>query len=198
MPEHGAMGYLSIVSGTLKGRKVRTPPGMTTRPLLSRLRKSLADILRPRLAGARVLDLFGGSGAIAFELLSNGADRAVIVERDPQAARLIGENARSLGLAAAVDVRTGDGISALAALERRGEAFDIIILAPPYGRGLQRRALEQLSRSPVPAPGGIIVAQREAREEQVAASGMLACTSSRRYGRTVFDFYALHAQEKTR
>jgi 16S rRNA (guanine966-N2)-methyltransferase len=75
------------------------------------LRKSLADILRPRLAGARVLDLFAGSGAVAFELLSNGADAAVVVEHDPAGAALIRRNADTLGLR--VQIFEGDAFAAV-------------------------------------------------------------------------------------
>ena len=84
------MGSIQIVSGTLRGRTILTPAEDTTRPLLSRLRKTLADILRPSLQGTAVLDLFGGSGAIAFELLSNGADK-----RRDRGAAAIGSRSRA-------------------------------------------------------------------------------------------------------
>lgn len=183
------MGFLSITSGRLRGRRIRTPAGSRTRPLLTRLRKSLADILRPRLRGARVLDMFGGSGAIAFELLSNGAADAVIVELSPKAAGLVAENARSLGIDAAVEVITGDGVAAVASLARKKDAFDLIIAAPPYGLGLQARALAALAGHAVLKPAGMIIVQREDREEQVRPPAGLALTGSRNYGRTRFDFY---------
>jgi 16S rRNA (guanine966-N2)-methyltransferase len=184
------MGCIRIVSGSLKGRKLQTPPGDATRPLLTRLRKSLIDILRPRLAGACVLDLFGGSGAIAFECLSNGASRAVVVELHSQTALLIRQNAHSLGIDAAVEVRCGDGISAIAGFEDRDEKFDIIIVAPPYGHALQQKALLQLSGAPVLAGGGVVVVQRESHEPFIEPAGGLVHVSTRSYGRTVFDFYA--------
>lgn len=183
------MGCIGITSGALRGRRIQTPAGSRTRPLLTRLRKSLADILRPRLPGARVLDLFGGSGAIAFELLSNGAADAVIVELSPKAAGLISENARTLGIQAAVEVITGDGVAAVASLARKKDGFDFIVAAPPYGLGLQARALAALARHPVLKPGGVIIVQREDREDQVFPPAGLALTGSRSYGRTRFDFY---------
>ncbi len=143
------MGSITITSGTLRGRRIQTPEGSQTRPLLTRLRKSLADILRPRLAQARLLDLFGGSGAIAFELLSNGAAAAVVVELTPKTAELIRLNARSLGVAQAVEVVQGDGIAAIEGLSRKKEAFDIVIVAPPYGLGLQQKAVAALARHPL-------------------------------------------------
>jgi len=184
------MGSITITSGTLRGRRIQTPEGSQTRPLLTRLRKSLADILRPRLAQARLLDLFGGSGAIAFELLSNGAAAAVVVELAPKTAELISLNARSLGVAQSVEVVQGDGIAAIEGLSRKKEAFDIVIVAPPYGLGLQQKAVAALARHPLLKPGGVIIVQREEREPQVAPPDGLAFVRMREYGRTVFDFYA--------
>jgi len=183
------VGFITITSGSLRGRRIQTPEGSQTRPLLTRLRKSLADILRPRLPDTRILDLFGGSGAIAFELLSNGAAAAVIVELSTKTAELIKTNARDLGIASAVEVAPGDGIAAVAALARKKDGFDIIIVAPPYGLGLQRTALAALASQPLLKAGGVIIVQREDREEQAAPPVGLTLTRSRSYGRTQFDFY---------
>lgn len=182
------MGEIRIVSGRFRGRNIEAPEGRVTRPLLTRLRKSLVDTLRPRLAGSRVLDLFGGSGAIAFELLSNGASEAVVVELDEAAARAIEGNARVLG--ASVRVRRGDCLVEAPRLDRAGERFDVIIVAPPYQRGLQESAMEMLARTGLLARGGIVVVQRDHREPQWPGGVSLVLTETRRYGRTVFDFYS--------
>ena len=183
------MGFITITSGSMRGRRIQTPAGSQTRPLLTRLRKSLADILRPRLPGTRILDLFGGSGAIAFELLSNGAAAAVIVELSTKTAELIKQNARDLGIASAVEVVPGDGIAAVESLSRKKDSFDIIMVAPPYGLGLQHKAIAALAGHPLLKPDGVIIVQREDREKQVAPPAGLALTRSRSYGRTLFDFY---------
>ena len=187
------MGSIRITSGKLKGRKVTTPEGEETRPLLTRLRKSLADILRPGLQGARVLDLFGGSGAIAFELISNGAASAVVIEISPTTAGLIYENAKALGIAASVEAAQGNGVEAVSRLSLREEKFDAVIIAPPYGRGLQQKALDELSACSILAAGGSVIVQREEKEPAAEAKGRLYLARTRSYGRTVFDFY----KEKT-
>lgn len=181
------MGKMTITSGVWKGRAIETPEGTGTRPLLTRLRKSLVDILRPRLSGARVLDLFGGSGAVTFELLSNGAREAVVVELDPPTARLIERNADRLG--ARVEVHSGDALQTLPYLARRGERFDVVVVAPPYGRCLGQAALDVLEGTPALAPGGVVVVQRDGREPAARAGGHLALVRTRGYGRTSFDFY---------
>ena len=181
------MGQVRITSGTLRGRAVETPEGDATRPLLARVRKSLADLLRPRLAGARILDLFGGSGAVAFELLSNGAREAVVVELASGAARLIEHSAVRLGVP--ITVVVGDARVHVPSLADRGERFDVVVIAPPYGCGLQQEVLEAVEVHDLVAPGGVAVVQRDRCEPPAEPRGGLRWSRSRAYGRTVFDFY---------
>jgi 16S rRNA (guanine966-N2)-methyltransferase len=183
------MGIIHITSGRLRSRKVRTLEGIETRPLLTRLRKSLADILRPRLQGARVLDLFGGSGAVAFELLSNGAASAVVVEKNPKTAELIRRNAGDLGVEEDVEVFNGDGIKAISRLAGQGYKFDIIVVAPPYGLRLQQRAIDVLGKHEMLTADGTVIVQREDREPVPEAPCRLRFVRTRSYGRTAFDFY---------
>ena len=183
------MGTVRITSGFLRGRRVETPPGDETRPLLTRLRKSLADILRPRLAGASVLDLFAGSGAVAFELLSNGAERAVAVEKSGPVARLILENAGRLGVTPRIRVVRADALRALDELGTRGERFDVVLIMPPYWKGYQEATLNAVWQGRVLAPGGVVVVQRHRKEPVAAAPDGLVRVRTRVYGRTAFDFY---------
>ena len=182
------MGFINITSGRFRGRKLKTPEGFQTRPLLTRVRKSLADILRPVVPGSRVLDLFGGSGAIAFELLSNGADSAVIVEISPSAADLISDNSSRLGVEQSVEVLKADFEAALKTMVRRGQMFDIIIAAPPYSKGLQQRAVDLISGLNILSQDGTVVVQRDKHEPETRPSGILKLVRLKEYGRTVFEF----------
>lgn len=178
---------MRIVSGRFRGRLLETPEGKSTRPLLTRLRKSLADILRPELPGAGIVELFGGSGAISFELLSNGATHALIVEVDKAAATIIRANAKKLGAQALVE--EGDCLRLMPTFARRNRPFQIAIVAPPYGLGLQARAMEALVIARILSPGGLAVVQREDSEPLWEAKGGFVLERTREYGRTVFDFY---------
>jgi len=185
------MGSLQIISGTLRSRTIQTPAEDKTRPLLSRLRKSLADILRPNLPGAAVLDLFGGSGAIAFELLSNGAASADIVELHPPAAALIRSNAETLGIQDRVHVQCGNALQMIDLFAQSARTFDLIIVAPPYDHSLQQQALNMLARANIISESGSIIVQRDKREPCTEAVAPLRHSRTRSYGRTIFEFFDL-------
>ena len=185
------MGSIQIISGTLRGRTNLTPAEDTTRPLLSRLRKTLADILRPSLQGTAVLDLFGGSGAIAFELISNGAENAEIVELQPLAAALVRRNAESLGLQDRVQVHCGEAIHMIDLLAESGRFFDIILVAPPYGQGLQQQAVRALASFSLLRKTGLLIVQRDKREPCTEPIAPLQHVRTRSYGRTIFEFFDL-------
>jgi 16S rRNA (guanine966-N2)-methyltransferase len=136
-----------------------------------------------------VLDLFGGSGAIGFELLSNGASSVTFVELDEAAARLIRSNAEELGVGQRVNAVGGDALRVLPDLATRKMSFDVVVVAPPYGKGLQAAALTALERSGVLNPAGVVVVQREDREPPTPGTEGLPLTRVRRYGRTVFEFF---------
>jgi 16S rRNA (guanine966-N2)-methyltransferase len=115
-----------VVAGEFKGRRLRAPRGKRTRPTADRVREALFSMLGD-VSGARVLDLYAGSGALGIEALSRGAASALFVERDPHAAAAIEDNLRSLGLDQAV--RRQDVLRFLA---RREGTFDLVFCDPPY------------------------------------------------------------------
>ena len=129
------MGSVRIVGGTLGGRRLRAPPGQATRPTSERAREGIASALASRGAveGARVVDLYAGSGALGFEMLSRGAAHAVFVERDPRVVRLLRESAEELGVRDRVEV-LGEDVTrerGRAAILQRGP-FSLVLADPPY------------------------------------------------------------------
>jgi 16S rRNA (guanine(966)-N(2))-methyltransferase RsmD len=129
------MGQLRIVGGSLGGRRLKAPPGDATRPTSDRVREAIASALAARgaIEGARVLDLYAGSGGLGFEMLSRGATAVVFVERDPRVARLIRENAAELAVAQRCEVLCEDLTRAKgeAAILARGP-FSLVMADPPY------------------------------------------------------------------
>jgi 16S rRNA (guanine966-N2)-methyltransferase len=122
---------LRVIAGEAGGRRLVSPPGERVRPTTDRVKESVFSALGPdRLVGARVLDLYAGTGALAIEALSRGAARAVLVERDAAAARAIAANLESTGLAGRALLRRADVRAVVSA--PAVEAFDLIFLDPPY------------------------------------------------------------------
>ena len=133
---------MRVIAGSARRLLLATLPGEDTRPTTDRIKETLFNMLQAEVPGSRFLDLFGGSGGIAIEALSRGASSAVIVEKNPKAARIIRENLEHTHLADKAELLTTD---ASAALTR----FELVFLDPPYGAGLEERALQQLQTSPL-------------------------------------------------
>ena len=185
-----------VIAGRAAGRRLAAP-GEGTRPLADRVKQTLFAILEPDLPGARVLDLFAGSGAAGIEALSRGAAGAVFVERDGRAARTIGENLRATGLAgpAAVVVQS----DALGWLRRDvvGGPFAVVIVDPPYAEtGLLGDILARLGAADAPlAAGARVVAKHFWRDRPPERIGLLASERERRFGETALTFYRRVAEE---
>ena len=160
---------MRIIAGTNKGRTLKAPNWDGLRPTSDKLRETLFNILAPRVEGARVLDLFAGTGAVALEALSRGAAAATCLDNDRRAAKLIEENAALCGERNRCAIIRDD---VARALQRAvpGGPFDIIVLDPPYDyaaleaavrdAGGQRTAdgiivLEHASRVSPPSPPGL-------------------------------------------
>ena len=122
---------MRIIAGEAKGRKLYVPGGEDTRPTADRIRESVFGILGPRVLEARVLDLFGGTGALALEALSRGAARATIVDSSVKAIACIRRNAEAVLGAdmARVEIFRADYRQAI---ERLAQPFDLVFLDPPY------------------------------------------------------------------
>jgi len=180
---------MRIIAGALKGRRLVTPKGDTTRPTADQVRIALMDTLTPRLAGARVLDLFAGAGGVGLEALSRGAAEAVFVERDARAVAALRENIEALGVKAAARVKRGDVLRELEALYRAGERFDVVFLDPPYDAGLLETTLETLGGGGLLLPEGWVIAQHFTKRAPAERTGSLFAFRTRRFGETTLTFY---------
>lgn len=151
---------MRVVAGRLGGRRIQAPPGTQTRPTSDRVREALFSALGP-LDGARVLDLFAGSGALGIEALSRGAGAAVFVERERRALSTLRENLAALALDA--DIRPGDALRALRTARERGEAYDLVLVDPPYRLASSLGGELSDILPGVLAPGGRIVTESDRR-----------------------------------
>ncbi|WP_322095802.1 16S rRNA (guanine(966)-N(2))-methyltransferase RsmD [Phycicoccus flavus] len=176
-----------VVAGVAGGRTLRTPPGSGTRPTSERVREALFSALdaRDAVAGARVLDLYAGSGALGLEALSRGARSVVLVESDRRAAAVVTANVRTLGLPGA-RVVAAPVAAVLAPDPGPDDPADLVLLDPPYDVGEEMLAavLRRLAAGWA-APGALVVVERSSRSPEPAWPGGLERTGRpRRYGET--------------
>ena len=180
-----------VIAGSARGVRLRAP-GPGTRPFADRVKQTLFAILEPDLPGARVLDLFAGSGAGGIEALSRGAASAVFVEKDPDAASVIKANLRATSLAGPdAQVVRADALAWLGRGPFSGPPFDIVIVDPPYAEtDVLTRALAALGSPDAPlAPGARVVAKHFWRDRPPDRIGLLASERDRRFGETALTFY---------
>jgi 16S rRNA (guanine966-N2)-methyltransferase len=172
-----------VVAGEFGGRRLAVPAGSATRPTGDRVREALFAMLAD-VGGARVLDLFAGSGALAIEALSRGAASALLVEKDARAAAVAARNLVDLGLAPErARLERGTADRAIRAARERGEAYDLVFLDPPYrlAPGLGPRLADSLA--PLLAPGARVVTESDHRAPLELPG--LTVTHDRRYGDTL-------------
>jgi 16S rRNA (guanine966-N2)-methyltransferase len=176
-----------VIAGTAGGRTLRTPPGSGTRPTSDRVREAVFSALdaRDAVRGARVLDLYAGSGALGLEAASRGAARVVLVESDRRAADVIAGNARELKLPGIRVVR-GTVAAHLFPDPAPDEPSDLVFVDPPYDldEAALAHVLDRL-RAGWLAPRGLLVVERSTRSPEPAwPDGIALATKPKKYGET--------------
>ena len=180
---------MRIVGGRLRGRLLRAPASRAIRPTSERLRESIFDILWHRhpdlLEGARVVDLFAGSGALGLEALSRGARFALFVDDSAEARALLRGNVEALGLGGVTRIWRADATKLGKA--PAGPPFTLAFLDPPYGKDLAGPALAALAAGGWLAQDALCVAE-EAAKAEIAAPDGFAIEDERIYGDTKIVF----------
>ena len=184
-----------VIAGQAGGRRLAVPVGRDTRPTSDRAREGLfatiSSIAGP-LDGARVLDLYAGSGAVGLEALSRGAGHVLLVEQGGRAVRVIKENISSIGLPGAVLVT--DRVERVLARGPDGDRYDVVFADPPYALAdaAVERVLVLLAGTGWLAPGALVVVERATRSGPVSWPDGFVPDRERRYGEATF-WYALAA-----
>jgi 16S rRNA (guanine966-N2)-methyltransferase len=178
-----------VVGGRLKGRAIKSPQDARVRPTSDRVREAVFNILAHNdfgaweLEGAKVLDLFAGTGALSAEALSRGARLAVLVDDDPDSRALIRENLEALGLNGVAKIWKRDASMLGPCPAQANGPFDLVFCDPPYRKGLAEPALASALAGGWIVPGAVIVLETAADEAPVAISGLVEA-GTRIYGET--------------
>jgi 16S rRNA (guanine966-N2)-methyltransferase len=173
-----------VIGGRLRGRTLVAPRGRSTRPTPDRVREALFSILHT-VQGATVLDLFAGSGALAIEALSRGAETATLVDSSSAAIAAIRRNLTALGLTA--EVRRQRALPFLEGARRDARQYDLVFVDPPYRHASALGGELSVALAPVLAPGARVVAESDRRAP--LALERLVGVDERRYGDTLISIY---------
>ena len=180
---------MRIVAGKLKNRKIYSREGRDTRPTLERIKEAIFSILGEQIENARFLDLYSGTGNIAIEALSRGAKRAVMIEKDKEALRIIIENINNLNLADNCRAYKNDVFRAIEILGRKNEKFDIIFMDPPYQDNVTKKVLKAIEKAEILADDGLIICEHHLLEELEDKVYCFTKTDERKYNKKVITFF---------
>jgi 16S rRNA (guanine966-N2)-methyltransferase len=179
---------LRIISGQLKGKKLYSVRGSTTRPTADQLRESIFNILSFRVIETVVLDLFAGTGALGIEALSRGAESAVFVDNNPGAISVIKRNIKSCAFDKKANIIKWDIKKNLNCLKFIKRAFNLVFLDPPYNQNMVKSALFNLEHTRSLEKGACIVIEHSPLESIPNDLLMFKITDQRKYGKTLVSF----------
>ncbi len=187
---------MRIIAGTARGRRIfSVSKNLPVKPISDRMKQSLFDILRPRIPGAKMLDLFAGTGSVSLEALSRGALHTVMVDKEPACIKNIHRNLAHLGFAERATVLKADVLKPLDWLlaYSDNDGYDIIFMGPPYRDinnkmlSLSEPSLNNVAQAQLLAPGGILVIQTH-KTEQFVIPATLEVFRVEKYGDTLVRF----------
>ena len=184
---------MRIISGSARGRKLKEPQGLDTRPTTDKVKESLFNIIQFELEGRRVLDLFAGTGQMGIECLSRGAASAVFVDQRKDAFEVVKKNLALTDLQDRAQVVCGNARDFVA---RACGGFDLVFLDPPYASGLLEEMLERITAPgfDILGPYGIIVAEHPA-DRRLAVPAGCRLRKTYRYGKIAVTLFRREGNE---
>ena len=177
---------MRVITGKARGVVLKTPDGMATRPTADRVKEALFSIIQFDIPGAKVLDLFGGTGQLGIEALSREAKTALFVDEREDACRLIRENLKRTKLETSARVVRSDYA---AFLRNCKEQFDIIFLDPPYAEVFLENSLNLITEIDILQSGGIIVTERPVGKDLLCEFPGYPRSKDYKYSNTILTLY---------
>ena len=177
---------MRVITGKARGVTLKTPDGLKTRPTSDRVKEAMFSIIQFDLLGAKVLDLFAGTGQLGIEALSRGASSAVFVDEQDSACRLVRENLRRTDLVDQARIIRSDY---LGFLSKCSEKFDFVVLDPPYAEVFLENALKKITEIDILQSGGIIVTERPLGKVLTCDLEGFSRSKDYKYGNTLLTLY---------
>ena len=175
---------MRVITGTARGRRLKTPEGMDIRPTTDNVKESVFNILQFDIEGRRVLDLFAGTGQLGIECLSRGAKEVVFIDQSRDAVKIVKENLKTCGFSA--PVLQQDALSYLGACGK----FDLIFVDPPYDAELYQPVLEKINSIDILSEGGIILCESRRETDMPEMQAPYYLRKEYRYGKVKLSLYS--------
>lgn len=180
---------MRIIGGKYRGKKLHSVRGTSTRPTSDRTREAIFNIIAHQVRGARVLDLFAGTGALGLEALSRGAQSAVFIDNNHQSLTVLRDNLAGLSLQRPTNIIQWDLTRNLDCLHSIPQTFDLVFMDPPYNKNLITPVLGHLHISQALENGALIIVEHS-RHEPVQPDPLgFEIVDHRRYGKTLVSFF---------
>ncbi|WP_036720452.1 16S rRNA (guanine(966)-N(2))-methyltransferase RsmD [Paenibacillus sp. JCM 10914] len=180
---------MRVISGSAKGRPLKSVPGMGTRPTTDKVKESIFSMIGPYFEGGNALDLFAGTGGLGIEALSRGMDHAVFIDKEPKSITTIKENLKATRLEEQAEVYRNDAGRALKALEKRGTNFELVFLDPPYRFKNGDELMIDMAERALLKHGAIVVLEYESGYAYPENFADFRCLRTARYGEIAVSIY---------
>lgn len=175
---------MRVVAGKHKGRSLKTVKSEQTRPTSDKIKESVFQMLGPFFDGGICLDLFAGSGSLGIEALSRGMDKAIFIEKNQKAIKIVHDNIKQLKLTNQTEVYRNDALRSLSILRKRDLQFDLIFVDPPYGKLNDKEIMTYIIENNLLKKDGIIYYEHEATDKNMENVMSLQVIKQTNYGTT--------------
>jgi len=180
---------LRVISGSAKGKKLKAPSGLNTRPITDMIKEALFNVLGPRVPDSKMLDLFAGSGSVGVEALSRGAHTVVFVDNSNEAVKVVKENLNNCNFSSKYQVLRSDVFKALGLLQRHDNRFDLIYIDPPFtNERIFNQIMTAIDETDILEPDGIVIIRTPRRKEMPMFNGLHKYRSNN-YGESILHYY---------
>lgn len=187
---------MRVITGSAKGRPLKTVKGREVRPTADRVKESLFNVIGARVIDARFLDLFAGSGNVGIEALSRGAAAATFVDLQTAHLKVVEENLRYTNLIDRAELLRRDARAALQDLGKRGRVYDLIFVDPPYAQELCPPSLAGIVSNGLLAPDGWVLCEHHGKDPMPAVVGNLTRFRELSFGETVISLYQVERADE--
>ncbi|PKM76210.1 MAG: 16S rRNA (guanine(966)-N(2))-methyltransferase RsmD [Firmicutes bacterium HGW-Firmicutes-15] len=187
---------LRIISGLAKGKRLKAPAGLNTRPITDMIKEALFNVLGNRVMESKFLDLFAGSGSVGIEALSRGAKKVVFVDSSGEAIKVIKENLANCGLESDYEVYRSDVFKALGLLHRQVSRFELIYIDPPFtNERIFNEVMGALGNVDILESDGIVVIRTPRKKDILPTFNQLQRDRVSNYGESNLNYYSIHEED---